>query len=146
MTRPRPGIQPRVALLVCLLFTGCALIDQTTFAPAPEAKPPAPVVQAIPPLKVDPRTPLAVIDFATADPDYQGVLRYAVRAAESRDRAVQYDVIAVAPSIDQATSGQIQAAGVMRSMVAERVAAARIHLGLQTDPSLTANQVRVYVR
>ncbi|MDR3536730.1 MAG: hypothetical protein P4L71_09550 [Acetobacteraceae bacterium] len=98
------------------------------------------------PARIDPRTPLAVIDFASANPDYRDLLHYAVGAAEARDRGVQFDVVAVTPSLDQATSGQIQAAGVMRSMLQERVPAARIHLGLQTDPALTANQVRVYVR
>ncbi len=142
-------IRPHVALLACLVLGGCKLIDQTTFAPAPEAKPPATATAAaaaVQPARLDPRTPLATIDFTNAAPDYRDLLHYAIGAAQARDRGVQFDVVAVTPSLDQATSGQIQAAGVMRSMLAERVPAGRIHLGLQTDPALSANQVRVYVR
>lgn len=136
----------RPAILAALVaLGGCKLIDQTTFAPAPEAKPAAAAAAATP-ARLDPRTPLAVIDFTSANPEYRGLLRIAVQAAESRDPRVQYDVIAVTPRLDEATTGQAQAAGVMRTMMTERVPAARIHLGLQTDPALTANQVRVYVR
>ena len=76
-----------------LLLAGCKLIDQTTFAPSPEepaAKPDAP--------KADPRTPLITIGYATPDPNYQEILRYAVRAAETRVPGVQYDVIATLPA------------------------------------------------
>jgi hypothetical protein len=123
------------------------MIDQTTFAPAPEATSAAPApasIVAAP--NVDPRTPLAVIDFSSAEPDYRGLLGYAVRAAEDRDRRVQFDVVAITPSSDQFTSGQIQATNVMRAIMNDRVPADRLHLGLRTDPALTANQVRVYVR
>lgn len=138
---------PRLALLACLGLAGCKLIDQTTFAPAPEAKPVSPVAAAAgSPVKTDPRTPLAVIDFTTADPAYRGPLSYAIRAAEARDRNVQFDVVAATQSTDQATSAQLQAAGVMRAIAADGVPVSRVHLGLQTDPALTANQVRVYVR
>jgi hypothetical protein len=133
------------ALLVCILLGGCKLIDQTTFAPSPEAKPRPPVAAAAGP-RVDPRTPLAVIDFTTPAPTYESVLSYAVRTAEGRDRTVQYDVVAVTPTAEAASTGQSQAGEVMQSMLNDRVPASRIHLGLQTDPSLTANQVRVYVR
>ncbi len=136
-----------LALVVALSLPGCKMIDQTTFAPAPEAKPPAATVPSVSVQpSVDPRTPLAVIDFASADPDYRGLLGYAVRAAEGRDHAVQFDVVAVTPSTDQFTSGQIQASNVMRAIMEDRVPADRLHLGLRTDPALTANQVRVYVR
>lgn len=130
--------------LACLALAGCKLIDQTTFAPAPEAKP-TPVARAAA-ARTEARTPLAVIDFATPDPAYRGPLGYAVRAAESRDRDVQFDVVAVTPTPDQAAGGQAQAAAVMQTLTEARVPATRIHLGLQTDPALAANQVRVYVR
>jgi hypothetical protein len=139
--------QLRLALLVCLSLDGCALIDQTTFAPSPEAKPRSVGLAAnAVGSDIDPRTPLAIIDFTSPEPDYESVLSYAVRTAEARDRTIQYDVIAVTPTTEAAMSGQTQAAEVMRSMLGDRVPASRIHLGLRTEPALVTNQVRVYVR
>jgi hypothetical protein len=130
--------------LALLSFTGCTLIDQKTFAPSPEAKaqpapPPAPVA-------IDARTPLVTIDYTVPSPDYAELLHYAVRAAENRDANVQYDVISVLKDTSEATAGQARVTGVMRAIMRDRVPAARIHLGLRTDPSLAASQVRVYVR
>jgi hypothetical protein len=133
------------AVLVALLsFTGCTLIDQRTFAPSPEAKaqpapPPAPVV-------LDTRTPLVTIDYTVASPDYGELLHDAVRAAESRDSDVQFDVVSVLKDTAEAAEGQQRATGVMRAIMRDRVPASRIHLGLRTDPTLSASQVRVYVR
>jgi len=130
--------------LAMLSFTGCALIDQRTFAPSPEAKaqpaPPPPTVA------VDARTPLVTIDYTVAAPDYAELLHYAVRAAEARGGDVQYDVISVLQTTSEAAVGQERATGVMRAIMRDRVPATRIHLGLRTDPALAASQVRVYVR
>ena len=133
-----------VPVVVALLsFTGCTLIDQRTFAPSPEAKaqpaPPAPVV-------LDPRTPLVTIDYTVASPDYGELLHDAVRAAESRDVDVQFDVVSVLKDTDEASAGQERAKGVMRAIMRDQVPPSRIHLGLRTDPTLAASQVRVYVR
>jgi hypothetical protein len=130
--------------LALLTFTGCTLVDQKTFAPSPEAKaqpapPPAPVV-------LDTRTALVTIDYTIPSPDYAELLHYAVRAAENRDANVQYDVVSVLKDTSEATSGQERASGVMRAIMRDRVPASRIHLGLRTDPTLAASQVRVYVR
>lgn len=138
MTRLMPVI------MAMLSFTGCALVDQRTFAPAPEAKaqpapPPAPVV-------IDVRTALVTIDYTTPSPDYAELLHYAVIAAEKRDADVQYDVVAVTKDTAGATTAQGQATGVMRAIMRDKVSATRIHLGLRTDPTLAAGQVRVYVR
>ena len=127
-----------------LTFTGCALVDQRTFAPAPEAKaqpapPPAPVV-------IDTRTPLVLIDYTIPSPDYAELLHYAVIAAEKRNADVQYDVVAVTSDATDAALAQGRAIGVMKAIMRDRVPADRIHLGLRTDPTLTAGQVRVYVR
>ncbi|MBS0641855.1 MAG: hypothetical protein U1E70_24520 [Acetobacteraceae bacterium] len=131
-------------LLVALSFNGCTLIDQNTFAPAPEAKAqPAPV----PDIPVDPRVPLVVIDYGEGLlPDYAGLLHSAVRAAESRYPDVQYDVIAVVADAAAAPEAQNNAVGVMRAIMRDRVPASRIHLGVRTDPAITGSQVRVYVR
>lgn len=130
--------------LALLTFTGCTLIDQKTFAPSPEAKaqpapPPAPVV-------LDVRTALVTIDYTIPSPDYAELLHYAVRAAENRDANVQYDVVSVLKDTSEAATGQDRASGVMRAIMRDRVPATRIHLGLRTDPTLAASQVRVYVR
>ena len=129
-------------ILASLLLAGCTLIDQRTFAPSPEAEP-IPVVAGAP-VRYDPRTPLISIDFASPSPNYRDLLRLAVRAAESRNGTVQFDVVAVTPALEDGAPPQ--AVEVMRAIVAERVPAARVHLGVRSDPAVTAVQVRVYVR
>ncbi|HME22124.1 MAG TPA: hypothetical protein VKI44_12435 [Acetobacteraceae bacterium] len=124
-----------------LLLTGCKLIDQTTFAPSPEAA----AAKAEPP-KVDPRTPLVTIGYATPNPDYQDVLRFAVREAETRAPGVQYDVVAILPSGADAAAAQQRVAAVMRDIMAQDVPASRIHLGLRTAQAGGEQEVRVYVR
>jgi hypothetical protein len=130
--------------LALLSFGGCTLLDQTTFRPAPEAKaqpapPPAPVA-------LDPRTPLVTIDYTIPAPNYTELLNYAVRAAETRYPDVQYDVVSVLKDTSEAAAGQERALGVMQAIMRDRVPESRIHLGLRTDPTLEASQVRVYVR
>jgi type IV pilus biogenesis protein CpaD/CtpE len=124
-----------------LLLAGCKLVDQTTFAPSPEAKPAA----AQPP-KVDARTALLTINYTEPNPSYQDVLRYAVREAETRAPGVQYDVVAILPSGADPAAAQRRSAEVMRSIMAQGVAAERIHLGLRTVPAGNAQEIRVYVR
>jgi hypothetical protein len=85
-------------ILASLLLAGCTLIDQRTFAPSPEAEP-IPVVPGAP-VRYDPRTPLISIDFASPSPNYRDLLRLAVRAAESRNGSVQFDVVAVTPLLE----------------------------------------------
>jgi hypothetical protein len=134
-----------LALLAVLLwFSGCTLIDQRTFAPAPEAKAqPAP---AQPPVVLDARIPLVTIDYTVASPDYGELLHAAVRAAESRNADVQYDVVSMVQDGSDIRLAQERATGVMRAIMRDRVPASRIHLGLRTDPALASSQVRVYVR
>jgi len=120
-------------------------VDQRTFAPAPEAKA-APATAPAVPVKVDARTPLVSIDFSGPPPEYQELLGYAVRAAETRDRDVQYDVVAMVPKPDDLAMGQQEASEVMRTIMLDGVPAGRIHLGLRADPTLTGREVRVYVR
>ena len=138
MTRLTPFV------LALLSFAGCTLIDQRTFAPSPEAKakpapPPAPV-------SLDSRIPLVTIDYTVPSPDYGELLHAAVRAAEARDADVQYDVVAMLKDSSGVAEGQQRAIGVMRAIMRDRVPASRIHLGVRSDPELTAGQVRVYVR
>ncbi len=130
-------------LLALLSFTGCTLIDRRTFAPSPEAKAQP---TADKPVVLDTRTPLVTIDYTVPSPEYGELLHAAVRAAESRDADVQYDVVSVMKDTGDASTGQERATGVMRAIMRDRVPASRIHLALRTDPMLAANQVRVYVR
>lgn len=136
----------RSALAALVLLSGCALWDQTTFQPSPEAEPPAPAGPPPPGPRVDPRDPLVTIDFTTPDPRYADPLRYAIRAAEGRGRSVQYDVIAVVASLEGAEDGQQRALGVMRAISRDRVPMSRLHLGVRVDPSVRAPRVLVYVR
>ncbi len=130
-----------LALLGLLALAGCKLIDQTTFAPSPEATAAKPVTP-----KVDPRTPLVTIGYATPNPDYQDVLGYAVREAEGRAPGVQFDVIGVVPAGADAAAAQHRVAEVMRDIMARGVPESRIHLGLRTIPAGGPQEVRVYVR
>lgn len=131
-------------LLAVLTFAGCTLVDRRTFAPAPEARAqaPAPVSAAA----VDPRTPLVTIEYSVPEPDYLELLHAAVRAAQSRDAYVHFDVAAVVRSTADAEQGLRRAGNVMRAILRDGVPTDRVHLLLRTDPTLGADQVRVYVR
>jgi hypothetical protein len=134
-------MRPTWVLMGGLLLAGCKLIDQTTFAPSPEAKP----AQAQSP-QGDPRTPLVSISYAEPNPSYRSVLDYAVRTAETRAPGVQYDVIAMLPAGADEAAGQGRAAEVMRAIMEQGVPASRVHLGLRTAQAGSVQEVRVYVR
>jgi hypothetical protein len=123
-----------------LLLAGCKLIDQTTFAPSPEGTPAA---QAP---KVDARTALLTINYSEPNPSYHDVLRYAVRAAETRAPGVQYDVIAMLPAGADPAAAQRRSAEVMRAIMDQGVPASRVHLGLRTAAADSPQEIRVYVR
>ncbi len=134
------GMRAVRVLLVAVALAGCKLVDQTTFAPSPEAKS---LVPATP--KVDPRTPLLVIGYATPSPSYHDVLSYAVREAEQRAPGVQYDVIAMLPAGSDAALAQHDAVDVMSAILAEGVPPSRVHLGLRTEAAGLTREIRVYV-
>ncbi len=126
---------------VAMLLAGCDLVDQTTFAPSPEAS-----TAVVEPPRADPRTPLLTIVDATPPDDYQDLLRYAVREAETRAPGVQYDVIAMVPTTANAAVVKVRAVEVMRGVMAQGVPAARVHLGLRLAQAGGVQEVRVYVR
>ncbi len=135
------------AFLTLGLLPGCDLIGQNTFAPAPAPKPaPAATQVPAPTPSSEARRALVTIDEAGKASDYRPLLRYAVHAAEARDRGVQFDVVAVLPDLSAAEQGQRDASEVMRAIMAEGVPSARIHLSLRAEPGLARRQVRVYVR
>jgi hypothetical protein len=129
---------------ILLAVTGCTLIDQTTFAPAPEAKAQAPA--PLPASAIDARTPLMTIDYTIGTPNYDELLQDAVMAAKSRYPDVQFDVVAVMQDTSDAGVGQERAISVMQAIMRNRVPADRVHLAFRTDPALTAGRVLVYVR
>lgn len=124
-----------------LSLAGCKLIDQTTFAPSPEAS-----AAMVEPPKADPRVALLTIDYDQPNPGYQDLLRYAIHAAETRAPGVQYDVIAMLPPKADPAAAQRRAVEVMRAIMAQGVPAGRIHLGLRAEQAGGATEVRVYVR
>ncbi|HET8996531.1 MAG TPA: hypothetical protein VFN42_07680 [Acetobacteraceae bacterium] len=148
-----PGSGPRrifvraSSFLALGLLAGCDLVGQNTFAPAPPPRP-APVAAQAPASapSFEQRRALVTIDEITPVPDYRPLLHYAVRAAEARDRGVQFDVVAVLPDLSAAEAGQREASAVMRAIMADGVPPTRIHLGLHAEPGLAHRQVRVYVR
>jgi hypothetical protein len=127
-------------LLAALLLAGCKLIDQTTFAPSPEA---TAAKQDEP--KADPRMPLVTIGNTAPASEYEDVLRYAVQQAEQRAPGVQYDVIAMLPTGVDAAAAQHRLTDVMHDIMAQGVPAGRIRLGLRSAQKDAAQEVRVYV-
>ena len=152
-SRPRRWGLPGLACLLAL--GGCALIDQTTFAPAPGARPAAPATTAlaVTPPPLDTRVPLLTIGAATAPDDYRPLLRFAVSAAQRRDRDVRFDVMAVAPEPAAGAAGApalraslATATAVMREIAAAGVPTDRIRLHAGLAPDAPRGEVRVYVR
>jgi hypothetical protein len=133
-------------LLVGVTLAGCKLVDQTTFAPTPEAPTPPLVPNSATMQRADPRTPLLTIGYSTPNPNYQEVLRYAVYTAESRAPFVQYDVVALLPVGGDAAQSQRNAVEVMQAILAQGVSPNRVHLGLRAAPVGLGPEVRVYVR
>ena len=144
---PRP-IRTSVLLACALALASCKLIDQRTFAPAPEAAPPPAAARPI-----ETRTPLITVAAGTRLATYEVLLRSAVRAAQARDPAVRFDVISVVPAsgtvadqIKAADAARASAADVAHALIAAGVAEGRVSLGARPDPMVHGPEVRVYVR
>ncbi len=145
-----PGLsnQRAAALAILLVLSGCKLIDQRTFAPAPAAAS-APVATR----SVETRTPLMTIAPGTKLATYEGLLRAAVRDAQSRDPAVSFDVISVVPAsgtvadqVKAAEADRASAMDVAQALQTAGVAEDRVALGARADPGAHGPDVRVYVR
>ena len=136
------------ALVALLVLSGCKLIDQRTFAPAPGAKSPPATARS-----AETRTPLMTIAPGTKLATYEALLRAAVREAEARDPAVSFDVISVVPGtgtvaeqINAAEADRASAMDVAQALIVAGVAERRVALGARPDPSARGPDVRVYVR
>lgn len=145
-----PGLsnQRAVALASLLFLSGCKLIDQRTFAPAPEAALPTAASHSI-----ETRTPLMTIAPGTKLATYEALLRAAVHAAQSRDPAVSFDVISVVPAsgtvaeqVKAAEADRASAMDVAQALLRAGVAEGRIDLGARADPAAHGPDVRVYLR
>jgi len=148
----RMKLRLAVAMAALTALCACKLVDQTTFAPSPEA-PPKPVVAPAPSNPVDKRVPLVTIGFGAPNPDYKDLLTYAVQQAEDRRPDVAFDVVSAVPASGDTVAqelaagrGRDDAAQVMQSMIALGVPDTRIHLGARTESGLNERVVRVYVR
>jgi hypothetical protein len=138
------------AMTALLLLSGCALVDQTTFAPEPDPKPaPPPAVKAAGPTASgtsDARAPLLTIRYDVPAPDYGTVLPLAVHTAQQRRPGTGFDVVAVVASAADAAQGQTDAAEVSRQIVRLGTPATRVHLALRIDPATSPRAVLVYPR
>ncbi len=148
-SRLNPGLLLALALAAPPL-AGCTLIDQTTFAPDPEAPGQKQISEAAIP---DRRAPLLTIRYDVPNPSYEGPLRLAVQAARGQDAAVDFDVVAVVPGVggapglaQAAQTGRDDAAGVMREIMRLGVPDSRIRLSLRSDAAIRVREVRLYVR
>jgi hypothetical protein len=153
----RKILSPRflIGLALAVWLSGCKLIDQTTFAPDPEAAavpaarpavaaPAQAVGQAAAPRPAN-RAPLVAIRYDTENPDFRELLAYAIRAAEQRRPGGDYDVVAASTASEAVQAGR-DAASVMVAMKALGVAEGRMHLGARIEPGLTAREVRVFLQ
>lgn len=147
LSRPmtvQTGLARRRAIpaLALLALGGCTLIDQDTFAPAPEApepKPPAPPPPPGPDAYV-------TIEYGPNSPDYRRLLRAAINLVEQRNPRTQYDVVVVVPSADRLAEAQRASTETLELLRQERIPSSRTHLGLRIDPSQPVVQVKVYLR
>jgi hypothetical protein len=139
---------------VLLALSGCKLIDQTTFAPAPPA---ATVGTGTPAAATAPstehRVPLLTIGPNTPVSGYRSLLGFAVQAAEQRDRDVRFDVTALIPAVlsparqtSETAAAETEATQVMQTILSAGIPANRILLRATLDPAATHREVRVYVR
>ena len=93
------------------------------------------------------------INFAKGSGDYQPTLYAALSQALQNHPSANFDVVGVSPTRGSAAALQAAQAGarrnaqnVMRSMAAMGVPAARMGISSATDPTVSASEVRVFVR
>ena len=132
-----------MVLPACAL-TGCTLIDQNTFnrsAGAAPVIPPAPVAAATP----APPGPPPLFTVQPGRPGQEAV-RQGVAAARSRKPDVNFDVVAMVPTDEQAAASSAEAGAVARAIAAQGVPPGRVHLFARPDATLPGREVRVYVR
>jgi hypothetical protein len=97
--------------------------------------------------------PLVVIRFDKANVDYQQILYAALTQALQSRPGASFSIIAVSPTRGTVTSVQLaqtaahrHAEEVLRSMTDMGVPASRLAVASQTDPGISSNEVRVFLR
>lgn len=97
--------------------------------------------------------PLVTIRFDKANVDYQQILYAALTQALQTRPGAAFSIVAVSPTRGTVTAVQLaqtaaqrHAQDVLRSMTEMGVPAARLSVQSQTDPGVSANEVRVFVR
>lgn len=155
MTRPSPTLSCLPALLLgALALCSCRLIDQRTFAPAPEAKTATAAMAATeagPAL--DSRRALMVIEPGTRLDNYGGVLHDAVAAAMRRDPQVRFDVVTIVPGgtslsaqVTSASAAQSEGLAVANALLEAGAPSGQVVLGARPDPRATHPEIRVYIQ
>lgn len=97
--------------------------------------------------------PLVVIRFDRPNVDYQQILYAALTQALQTRPGAAFSIVAVSPTRGTVTAVQLaqtaahrHAEDVLRSMTDMGVPASRLAVASQTDPGVSANEVRVFVR
>jgi hypothetical protein len=131
-----------VAALLPIALAGCTLVDQRSFQPAGQAPQVVAVVEGV---------PVATVRLGGAE--FRAVLAEAVQAAQQRAPAQGFDVLALVPAADgPAAQERVVAAAardareVAEAMSAAGVPAARVRLGLRSDPGAPLRMVQVFAR
>ena len=147
--RPFP---PASLLLMSLLLSGCALIDQRTVARWLGGKPAAPskadlAAAQLPPL------PLVVVRYDQPDVDYAPVLAQAAEAALERKPSAVFEVVTPLPSAEPVAEqdafirrGADDARAVADTLATAGVPPSQLRLSLRGDSGKPVREVRVYVR
>lgn len=140
------------AILLCVLLTGCKLVDQRSFDHAAGRAPVPPVrTQAAP--GPAPIPPLFVVRADQPEEAWQADLRQAVGAALARKPNVLFTVESIAPAVSSpaAQAASLRAAATLDGLpVAEAITSdgaqpAQVEMTALSDPAARAPEVRVYV-
>jgi hypothetical protein len=98
-------------------------------------------------------SPLVTIRFDKANVDYQQILYAALTQALQTRPGASFSIVAVSPTRGTVTAVQLaqtaaqrHAQEVLRSMTDMGVPASRLTVQSQTDPGVSSNEVRVFVR
>lgn len=153
-TRPAAPVRAvlRPALLACLALGGCKLIDQRTFDSA-AGRAPVPAVQPTRPGPAAP-PPLALVRFQAAPDTWQPGLTDIVRMALSRKPLALFRVQTLVPATGSpeaqtqslADAGRTGGRQVAETIIAAGASSAQVEMSAMTDASVTAPEVRVYVK
>lgn len=90
--------------------------------------------------------PLFVAKFNNSNVDYKSSLQQAVESARRSNANIRFEVVAVSPSGAKATSAQTYAANIFQDIIEMGVGADKVDLLSQTNPSINAAEVQIFVK